>query len=300
MYNKSLDTFKAVAESGSFTKAAEQLYITHTAVIKQINQLEGQLGVRLFVRSHHGVTLTAAGQYLYGRLPAIFQELEQLIQSIRQIALETPKTIRIGTSTLYPCHDFMALWDQFSEQYPQFRLKIVPFENDGDRYARLDTDYDFVIGPCNSLPYASRLKFVPVGEYLFYIAMPKKHPLACRKEVRLKDLGGETLMMKENNSPVNDSIRRKILRDYPDIRLLDIESSYSTATFNRCAEENHLLLSLECWKDLHPALVSLPLREGFKLPFGIICSARPREDVADFLSNIQTFLLREQNNFCPG
>ena len=51
MYNKSLDTFQAVADTSSFTKAADQLYISHTAVIKQINGLESHLGVKLFRRS---------------------------------------------------------------------------------------------------------------------------------------------------------------------------------------------------------------------------------------------------------
>ncbi|MDO5133278.1 MAG: LysR family transcriptional regulator, partial [Eubacteriales bacterium] len=51
MYDKVLDTFIIVAETGSFTKAAEKLYITHTAVRKQINQLEANLGVNLFDRS---------------------------------------------------------------------------------------------------------------------------------------------------------------------------------------------------------------------------------------------------------
>ena len=64
MYNHQLDTFIQVAEVGSFSKAAA-LYITPTAVIKQMNLLEATVGVPLFVRTHRGLTLTAAGQSLY-------------------------------------------------------------------------------------------------------------------------------------------------------------------------------------------------------------------------------------------
>ena len=65
MYNPQLETFLRVADLGSFNKAAEQNYITPTAVIKQINLLESELGVQLFVRTHRGVRLTEAGESLY-------------------------------------------------------------------------------------------------------------------------------------------------------------------------------------------------------------------------------------------
>ena len=66
MYNSQLETFLRVADVGSFNKAAEESYITPTAVIKQINLLEESLGgVKLFDRSHRGLTLTKAGRSMY-------------------------------------------------------------------------------------------------------------------------------------------------------------------------------------------------------------------------------------------
>lgn len=65
MYNPQLETFITVAESGSFAKAADKLYISPTAVIKQINILESNLDIKLFNRTHRGLTLTAAGKSLY-------------------------------------------------------------------------------------------------------------------------------------------------------------------------------------------------------------------------------------------
>lgn len=61
MYNPQLETFLRVADAGSFSRAAEEAYITPTAVIKQINLLEESLGVKLFDRTHRGLTLTKAG-----------------------------------------------------------------------------------------------------------------------------------------------------------------------------------------------------------------------------------------------
>lgn len=69
LYNPQLDTFLYVAEAGSFSKAAEKMYITPTAVIKQINLLEGNLGVMLFTRSHRGADTDGSRQSLSAGRP---------------------------------------------------------------------------------------------------------------------------------------------------------------------------------------------------------------------------------------
>lgn len=63
MYNPQLETFIRAADAGSFNKAAEELFISPPAVIKQINLLEAQLGLTLFVRTHRGLKLTEAGKH---------------------------------------------------------------------------------------------------------------------------------------------------------------------------------------------------------------------------------------------
>ena len=73
MYNPQLETFIMVADAGSFNKAAEQIFITPTAVIKQINLLEANLGVKLFDRTHRGLKLTKAGISLYKDAKYIIQ-----------------------------------------------------------------------------------------------------------------------------------------------------------------------------------------------------------------------------------
>ena len=64
MESRLLEVFVQVAELGSFSKAAQRLYITPSAVIQQVNRLEDELGVRLLLRSKKGVELTPAGEYL--------------------------------------------------------------------------------------------------------------------------------------------------------------------------------------------------------------------------------------------
>ncbi|KRL88214.1 helix-turn-helix domain-containing protein [Lactobacillus kalixensis] len=62
MYNEQLDTFISIAESGSFSKTTEQMFISRNAVMQQINLLEKNTDLTLFIRTTHGVKLTAAGK----------------------------------------------------------------------------------------------------------------------------------------------------------------------------------------------------------------------------------------------
>ena len=82
MYNPQIKTFIVVADAGSFNKAAEQLYVSSTAIIKQINLLESRVGVRLFERSHKGLSLTAAGKVFYKDAEHIMRYSENSLQRV--------------------------------------------------------------------------------------------------------------------------------------------------------------------------------------------------------------------------
>ncbi|MCG4808278.1 LysR family transcriptional regulator, partial [Collinsella aerofaciens] len=65
MFNPLLSAFVCAADCGSFTKAAEALFLSPTAVMKQINTLEKHLNLKLLVRTSHGIRLTPAGEVIY-------------------------------------------------------------------------------------------------------------------------------------------------------------------------------------------------------------------------------------------
>lgn len=86
MYNHQLDTFVAVADAGSFNKASEKLYISPSAVMKQINLLERNLGFSLFQRSHQGLKLSSAGKSLYDDSQYIIKYSQNAIKKAEKIA----------------------------------------------------------------------------------------------------------------------------------------------------------------------------------------------------------------------
>ena len=88
MYNPQLETFIKVADCGSFNKAAEQLYISPPAVVKQINLLESSLDVQLFSRTHRGIALTDAGKSLYQDAKYIIQYCQDSVRRAKKCNAE--------------------------------------------------------------------------------------------------------------------------------------------------------------------------------------------------------------------
>ncbi|MCC8043148.1 MAG: LysR family transcriptional regulator [Oscillospiraceae bacterium] len=284
MYNHTLKAFVCAADCGSFTKAAEKLYISPTAVMKQINTLEGELGVKLFYRTNQGIILTRAGESVYKDARYLFDFSQKAIERAREIDGSTERTFCIGTSLLNPCKPFMDLWQSVGKYFDGYKLHIVPFEDNHmsivSEIALLGIKFDFLIGVCDSAQWLSKCSFKPLGKYKKCVAVPTYHRLAGRKSITLKDLYGENLMMvKRGDSPLNDRIRDDIEKNHPLIHLVDTPQYYDINVFNRCSETGDVLLTIECWRDVHPLLVTIPVEWDYSMPYGLLYAKNPPSDV---------------------
>ena len=129
MYNPQIETFIKVADASSFNKAAEELYITPTAVIKQINLLESSLNLVLFERTHRGLILTNAGKSLYQDAKYVISYCKDSVVRAKNAMSEGENIIRIGSSPTTPAQLLMQMWPKIQEQCPDIKFEIVPFEN---------------------------------------------------------------------------------------------------------------------------------------------------------------------------
>lgn len=282
MVDKVLEIFKAIADCGSFSKAAERLYITHTAVIKQLNNLESRVGVRLLERSNHGVKLTPAGEVFYKEAVELMRLSQEALKRVRAAGQPEQITLRVGTSALSPCQDFLEFW-QGQEEAERFRFQIVPFSDGRRRYEHLGKDFDFLVGPYDNPAMQDKCRFMPIGQYKFVLLMGRGHRLAKKKSLKFRDLGSESVMiMKPGTSPVNDKVRVALTEEQPGAAVEDIPPVYNMDTFNRCTESGALLLAPECWGQVHPALAAVPLEEGFSIPFGVIATQNLSGDMEVF------------------
>lgn len=292
MYNHMLDTFIAVADCGSFTKASERLYISPTAVMKQMNALESHLDLKLIERTTSGIRLTAAGALIYQDAKFIIDYSEKSIAGARAAMHLNDTTFCIGTSLLNPAKPFMDLWYRVNQEFAEYKLHLVPFEDNHkgilSEIEQLGKKFDFLIGVCDSRQWLRRCSFLALGRYKKMIAVSREHRLAEKKSITVEDLYGEILMMVEQgDSGVNDFLRNDLEKHHPQIHIEDTPQFYDLSVFNRCAETGNVLLTLECWQEVHPGLVSIPVDWDYSIPYGLLYSLDAPKDVLKFVETVR-------------
>lgn len=200
MYNPQIETFIKVADAGSFNKAAEELYITPTAVIKQINLLESSLGLVLFERTHRGLILTNAGKSLYQDAKYIIGYCKDSVVRAKNAMSEGENIIRIGSSPTTPAQLLMQMWPKIQEQCPDIKFEIVPFENTPENakeiLANLGKNIDIIGGIFDDTMLKLRkCEGLQLSCEPFCCAVSIHHKLAQKDKLQISDLYGENLML---------------------------------------------------------------------------------------------------------
>jgi len=118
--------FYTVAKSGSLTKAAEELYISQPAVSRSIKQLETQLGVTLFTRTHRGMVLSKqGGKIIFGEVERALNLLEQAENRIAEVNNTATGTIRIGASDTIFEYFLADKIVEFHERFPAVKIELT-------------------------------------------------------------------------------------------------------------------------------------------------------------------------------
>ena len=116
--------FSAVAETGSFTKAADRLGITKAVVSQQVSRLEAELGTSLLVRTTRRVEPTEAGRLLHARCVLIFSEVEEAVGEIAQTNAEPTGTLRITAPNDYGASTIAPVIAAFTRMYPACNVEL--------------------------------------------------------------------------------------------------------------------------------------------------------------------------------
>ena len=292
MYNPQLDTFIRVAEAGSFNKAAEEMYISTPAVIKQINLLEHSLDVKLFLRTHRGLALTEAGKSLYGDAKHVIQYSREAVVRARNAMQKDDNVIRIGTSPMTPGQFLLELWPRIQEQCPDIKFRLVPFENTPqnarDILRNLGQNIDIVAGPFDQdFLEDRRCAGLELLQAPIRCAVSIYHPLASKTLLTADDLHGEDFMLiRRGWNSYLDVMRDELWQLHPDIHVVDFDF-FSLDVFNRGENSNSVMMTIDEWKGIHPLLKTLPVDWNYKIPFGLLHSPSPTPPVRRFLDAVQ-------------
>lgn len=192
---KKLETFIQVAEQGSFTKAAEKLGYTQSAVSFQIKQLEETLKTVLFERINHSIKLTPKGREILNlahQMIALSADIEKAANDTNEIS----GTVRIAMADSL-CH--FIFWDHFSEfhrLYPNIKLKVISTSTEEMFRLAKQNDIDLVFTLDKHL-YDTNYIIVKEHEINTSLITSAENELALKEELSLDDISCEPLILTE-------------------------------------------------------------------------------------------------------
>lgn len=210
MQIESLKVFCDLAETESFTKAAQINDITQSAVSQQISSLERQFKSLLIERSKKRFRLTREGQVLYEYSKQILNTFDSMTNRLQEIKDIVSGTIRVATIYSIGLHDLPPYLKKFLKAYPTVNVHV--------EYRRSNQVYEDVLSNVVDLglvAYPSKdakLEVVPLRKDILVLICHPQHPLAKSKSVRLKEISGLKFIGFEPDIPTRRAID-KILKD---------------------------------------------------------------------------------------
>lgn len=212
-----LRTFLAVADRGSFSRAAEALYVTQPAVSVTIKKMEAHYGTPLLDRLGKRVELTEAGRLLAGyarRMLTLGREAEGALAELK--GLRTGRVV-VAASTLPGTYLLPAALGAFSSRYPDISTTLAISHTQAAQKRVVDNEVDFgVIGEAENPPELTAVPYV--DDELLLIVAPH-HPLAQRSRVTLRDLRRQPFICRQPGSGTRQVIERQIADRWPDRRV---------------------------------------------------------------------------------
>ena len=211
MQIESLKVFCDLAETKSFTKAAQINSVTQSAVSQQISSLEKTFKSLLIERSKKQFRLTREGQELYDYSKQIIHTYESLHSKLQDLKDIISGTIRVATIYSIGLHDLPPYIKKFMKSYPTVNVHV--------EYRRSNQVYDDVLSNVVDLGLVayptkdSKLEIVPLRKEPLVLICHPQHPFAKQKNLKLKALAGQKIIGFEPDIPTRKALD-KILREY--------------------------------------------------------------------------------------
>jgi DNA-binding transcriptional LysR family regulator len=224
-----LEIFVRVAEEGSFSAAAERLLMTQSGVSQHVQDLEAALGTQLFDRGYRGVQLTAAGVKLADYAKRIFALVAEAESAITNVANLASGQVRVGATPGMSIYVLPPWIQSFHSRYPQLMVtlqtkttpEIVAALTEGS------LDIGFIEGELD-VESQPKLNVTPLQVIEQYVIVGKQHPFWSRTEVELRELDGQTLIMRQPHSQtriwLDEELQRHGVRPHVGAEFDNVES----------------------------------------------------------------------------
>lgn len=195
MNTRQIEYFLAVAEELNFTRAAERLYVSQTAVTQQIKALEEQLGVRLFERTKKKVVLTPAGQIFLGEGRDLLHHVEAITEKVRLASSGVTGAVNIGFVVGMGNTGLVDKIRMFNGNYPNICLNFKCGAPSVLLKSLKNGETDLVFAPVFDRKLLDDLCYKIVDRFSLLVVLPNRHILAGREGITRYDLRNEKLIL---------------------------------------------------------------------------------------------------------
>ncbi len=279
MNDKQISAFISVAELGSFSQAARKQYISPQAITQQIDLLENELGIKLFIRSRKGITLSKPGELFYHWAIKLSQSYSDLLYQLRSLDNSEKQTLHIG---LFDTIMMDTLCKAFSSEFPHIKQEYTMISTD----AWIDVLHQLSNGQLDIIEHAdcpevhqNGFVFEPLHDTGTFCALPSSHPLSIKKEILLSDLRGMLVGIHSRTCVLG--LEDLLAQQAPGAVLIDGEKSTLSA-FDICAKGGAFLFPDVSHKRFVPLQI-IPLKCDLVWRFGIVHKENPNENVRLFV-----------------
>lgn len=223
---KQLEAFVQVAEGGSFSRAAKELYLTQPTISAHIASLEKELNVRLFIRNTKEVSLSEDGKELY-KYAKPMMDLAQKIEERFGSEEETGKhCITIAASTVPAQYLLPEILKRYNEKYPDEQLKIL--EMDSAKVVLRVIDHMVDVGLTGTALEKKHCRYVPFYKDQLVVITPNTEKYRKIREESPKDISWilqESFIMREEGSGTRKEAEKQFARAGIDVTKLDVIAS---------------------------------------------------------------------------
>ena len=263
----------AVAETGSFSRAAERCQIAQPSLSQQVLKLEEELGAKLFDRLGRGIRVTESGRAFLPRARAILDQVDVARASVASNNADVRGSVTLGAIPTIAPYLIPRYTAAFTKRFPEARLRIVeettPVLVEGLR----DLTIDFAL---LALPLRHKdLALQPIRTEAVLAAVPEKHPLASNDSLSLAQLRGESLVMLRDGHCFRD-LSLAICRSANINPKIAFESGQFSSILGMVAAGIGLSLVPEMAIDRHAGCRYIRLRESRAVRTIVLASLRGR------------------------
>ncbi len=293
MYDHRLKVFISIADSGSISKAAKQLYVSQPALTKQLNSLESTLGFKLFNRMHKGVKLTEAGEVFYSEAKNIIQLSTDAIDRAREIAGGKRDVIRIGCFSSVRNLAAFILPPLIKENNPNLEINLVEYPGKLSLKSIANginsETFDVV-----EFGYSDRVKseglcFTKIYEIRVSFEIPPSNPLSKKDKLTINDLEGQKFYIPARGNCVSFDRMRDLLENEVPNALLIADTGTDSTMIAKCQSEDSILVLFHRQIDHFEPLVKCIPPWDIPLDVGLVYKKNTAPHIIKFVELAQKY-----------